>query len=64
MITMITSQVSGLSFPADTPIREYSAAGLTIDETLVRRRIGRLAPVDQGNVAKQFANLYKAVMRP
>jgi mRNA interferase MazF len=74
VIAMITSQVSGVSFPGDAKLQAYAKAGLpkpslarlakvvTIEESLIRRKLGRLDATDRKLVAAQFVHLYRDVV--
>ena len=67
---MVTSQIAGLSFPGDTVLSEWNAAGLpkpslvrlaklvTVESAVIRKRVGRLEPSDQRKVKSNFVRLF------
>ena len=74
VVAMVTSQLTGLPFPGDALLAKWREAGLpkpsivrlakvvTIDGSLVRRRIGSLHRTDQKVVRRQFRSVFSAVI--
>jgi hypothetical protein len=67
---MMTSHLSGLGFPHDVLLSDWQKAGLpkptlvrlakvvTLDEVLVKRKLGRLLRTDQQAVTTKFRELF------
>ena len=74
VVAMMTSHLSGLSFLSDVVLQEWKKAGLpkptlvrlakvvTIDSSLVRRKIGRLRASDQKIIKKGFRELFAGLL--
>lgn len=70
IVAMMTSHVSGLSFPYDVLLSDWRGAGLpkptlvrlakvvTLDKALIKTQLGRLLKVDQQMVAVKFKELF------
>lgn len=70
VVAMMTSHLRGLSFHSDVILQEWERAGLpkptlvrlakvvTIDGSLIRRKIGKLQDADQKAIQKSFRELY------
>jgi mRNA interferase MazF len=70
IVAMVTSQIAGLSFPGDTVLSEWKAAGLpkpslvrlaklvTVESAVIRKKLGRLEPSDQRKVESNFGRLF------
>jgi mRNA-degrading endonuclease toxin of MazEF toxin-antitoxin module len=70
VVAMITSQRTGLSFPGDTPVTAWQEAGLplpslvrlaklvTVERSLVRRKLGTLDEADRHAVRRQFLQVF------
>jgi mRNA interferase MazF len=70
LVAMITSQMNGYTLPGDTQLTKWKEASLlkpslvrlakivTIERSLVRKRLGRLATADQKAIRKQFRVLF------
>jgi len=70
IVAMMTSHVSGLSFPHDVNLVDWQKAGLpkptlvrltkvvTLDRTLVKRKLGRLLKTDQQAIVAKFKDLF------
>ncbi len=75
VVAMMTSQTKSLSFPYDVSLQNWELAGLpkatlvrlakvvTLEETMIRKKIGRLDSVDQKLVRAQFAGLFAPVLK-
>ena len=72
VVCMMTSQVEGLRFPLDCVVEDLVSAGLpkptlvrvckivTIDSTLIVKRLGRLAAADRRAVRDRLKELFLA----
>jgi len=72
ILAMITSQVESLRLQGDVLLSEWQAAGLlhpsllrigkiaTVDEDLIDKQIGRLAPPDQAAAAAAFRSVFSS----
>jgi mRNA interferase MazF len=72
ILAMITSQVESLRLPGDVLLSEWQAAGLlhpsllrigkiaTVDEDLIDKQIGRLAPADQAAAAAAIRSVFSS----
>jgi len=66
---MVTSQLNGLSFPGDTLLDRWREAGLpkpsmvrlakvvTVEHSLIRKKLGTVQGVDQEALRQQFRRL-------
>jgi len=73
---MMTSQVGGPGFAHDVAVRAWSAAGLpkpglvrvtkgvTVEDSLLRRRLGRLAASDAERTRVEFRRMFNALLAP
>lgn len=71
VVSMITSQLSGLRFPGDVQLSNFQIAKLpkpslvrlsklvTIDSEIVIKRLGSLGAADRREVQTQFKKLFK-----
>jgi mRNA interferase MazF len=74
IVAMVTSQLTGLTFPGDTQISAWVAAGLpkpslvrlakvvTVEESLIRKRLGQLQPADQMTIRANFESLFAVML--
>ena len=72
---MITSQLEGLHFPGDVSLKDWSGAGLpkpslvrigklvTIEQSLVQKKLGTLKPADQVLLQKAWKEFFSE-LRP
>lgn len=75
VVCMMTSQVDGLAFPFDCTVKNIAKAGLpkptivrvsklvTLDSTLIRKRLGSLATEDAETVKEQLDALFSQTSR-
>jgi mRNA interferase MazF len=75
IVAMITSQVEALRLEGDVLLSEWKAAGLlhpsllrmtkvaTVDEELIEKTIGRLAPPDEDAARAAFQRVFAAWLR-
>ena len=73
IVAMVTSQLTGLSFPGDTLLAKWREAGLpkpsivrlakvvTIESSLVRKRLGALHRTDQKTIRSHFRLIFAAI---
>lgn len=71
VVAMITSKLDNLKFPHDLTIEDLKSAGLpspsviriskivTIDSSIVIKKLGRLAKAEQAGLVKEFRKLFK-----
>ena len=71
---MVTSQLSGLAFPGDTVLAKWSEAGLpkpslvrlakvvTVDRSLVRKKIGTVQQADRKVIRRQFRQVFSELV--
>ncbi|MFN0169736.1 MAG: type II toxin-antitoxin system PemK/MazF family toxin [Bryobacteraceae bacterium] len=73
IVAMVTSQLTGLTFPGDTQISAWVAAGLpkslvrlakvvTVEESLIRKRLGQLQLADQMAIRVNFESLFAVML--
>ena len=74
IVSMITSNLAGISFPFDIVMKDWKGAGLpkpslirlskivTLDSTIVVKNLGRITGADQDSVAQNFAKLFKSLV--
>ena len=74
IIAMITSQINGLRFPGDVLLKKSKEAGLlkpsilrlskivTVEKSLIKGKLGRLADVDIKQSKKNFKSLFKEMV--
>lgn len=70
VVCMVTSQLDGVAFEHDHVLRDYAAAGLpkpslvrvaklvTIEETLLLKRLGALSKADRASVGRNVEALF------
>jgi mRNA interferase MazF len=70
IVAMMTSHISGLGFPHDVSLVDWQKAGLpkptlvrltkvvTLDRTIVKRKLGRLLRADQQTIMARFKDLF------
>jgi mRNA interferase MazF len=73
VVCMVTSQVDGLSFPGDVPIKEWELAGLpkaslvrlgkivTLEQSMTLRKLGALEPKDRQATRKAWQGLFRGI---
>jgi mRNA interferase MazF len=74
VVAMVTSRVAGPPFAHDVLVEEWQKAGLpkpslirlaklvTVEETLIRRRLGRLANADAARVRTEGRRLFSTLL--
>ena len=74
VVAMITSHISGLSFPGDTPLAAWREAGLpkpslvrlakvvTVERSLIRKKLGTLQEADRYAVRSQFLQVFAELL--
>jgi len=74
IVAMMTSHLSGISFPQDVVLSGWQKAGLpkptlvrlakvvTVDKVLVKRKLGRLLKTDQQSVTTRFRELFSLLL--
>ncbi len=74
VVAMVTSQLSGLVFPGDTVLVKWSEAGLpkpslvrlakavTVDGSLIRRKLGMLPESDRKVIRRQFRQVFSELV--
>ena len=74
IVAMVTSQLTGLSLPGDALLREWRAAGLpkpslvrlakvvTIEESLIRRKLGTVRGSDRPGLRRRFREVFSEVL--
>jgi len=74
VVAMVTSNLSGLTFPGDTQLAKWSEAGLpkpsvarlakvvTVERSLIRKKLGALQAADQKAIRMQFHRVFAAII--
>jgi mRNA interferase MazF len=74
VVAMVTSQLSGLAFPGDTVLAKWSEAGLpkpslvrmakvvTVDRSLIRKKVGTLEEADRKAIRRQFRQVFSELV--
>jgi len=74
IVAMMTSNRSGLVFPHDVPVENWKDAGLpkktivrlgkvvTIDASLIQKKIGSIPSKDQGRIQASFAKMFSRMI--
>ncbi|MBI3534685.1 MAG: type II toxin-antitoxin system PemK/MazF family toxin [Deltaproteobacteria bacterium] len=74
LVAMITSQIDGLSFPFDVKLKDPEQAGLikpslvrlskmvTIDQSLINKKLGRLSLKDQEIIKQNIHKMFKHLL--
>jgi len=70
VVAMVTSNLSGLAFPGDAELGKWSEAGLpkpslvrlakvvTVESSLIRKKLGTLEAADRRAVRQQFRHVF------
>lgn len=76
VVAMMTSNTAHLAFPLDVVLRDWKKAGLpkktlvritkvvTLDSSLIGRRIGRIEAHDRQSVRTAFKQLFSGLLTP
>ena len=74
VVAMVTSNLSGLTFPGDTLLSKWSEAGLpkpslvrlakvvTVDRSLIRKKIGTVHDADRKVIRRQFRQVFSRLV--
>lgn len=74
VVAMMTSQIAGLRFPQDVNVKHWETSGLpkptlvrlskivTVEGSLIRKKIGRLTKPDQKTVQQNFKKLFSLLL--
>jgi len=74
IVSMMTSSTARITFPYDVSLQDWKKAGLpkktvvrlaklvTIDGSLIRKRIGRIGAQDRMHVQKSFAKMFSTLL--
>jgi len=74
VVSMMTSSLTLIPFPHDVALEDWKAAGLpkktivrlakivTVDASLIRKRIGRISSQDRKRVQANYADMFSALL--
>ncbi len=74
IVAMVTSRLDGFSFPGDTRLARWSEAGLpkpslvrvakvvTVERSLIRKKLGTVQATDREAVRRQFRRLFAPIL--
>jgi len=74
VVSMMTSSMARIAFPFDVALEDWKKSGLpkktivrlaklvTIDDSLVRKRIGRISAKDKRRVQGSFAEMFSSIL--